>query len=156
MLRLVLFQWPNCHTFPGRRPADFLKTRAVRFSHLCPTPLLRNFYKLKAFPPTKVTKKQLHQESKCLKSRLLWAQMHDGDVSLQEQYLELPCALADESGIPNKGQKSNFTAFYSNRYGEQVVMCQFPLHWIPNAFIVEGMFVISPTLLRIHSTQGSC
>ena len=79
--------------------------------------------------------------------------MHDGDVPLQEQYLELPRALADESGIPNKGQKSNSTAFYNNRYGEQVIMSQFPLQWIPDAVILEGMFMINATPLRIHSDE---
>ena len=124
-------------------------------------PVKTKFHKLKTFATTKVTKKlvnQLHREknlvTKCLKSRLLWAQMHDGDVPLQEQYLELPRALADESGIPNKGQKSNSTAFYNNRYGEQVIMSQFPLQWIPDAVILEGMFMINATPLRIHSQMS--
>ena len=38
--------------------------------------------------------------------------MHDGDVPPQEQYLELPHALANESCSPNKGQKSDSTVFY--------------------------------------------
>ncbi len=94
--------------------------------------------------------------TKCLKSRLLLAQMHDDDMALQVQYLELPRALADESGIPNKGQKSNSTPFYSTRYGEQVVMCmyQFPVGWLPDAVIMDGMFMLNTTPLRIHSKMS--
>ena len=44
--------------------------------------------------------------TKCLKSRLLLAQTREVSVR-NEQYIEIPRAIADENGLPHKGQKSH-------------------------------------------------
>ena len=67
-----------------------------------------------------------------------------------EQFLEMPRALADHNGMPHKGQKSSSTAFFSTRYDE-ILLSSFPIGWFPDAVILEGMFMINTTPLRIHS-----
>ena len=116
-------------------------------------------HRLKTFATARVTKRlvnQLQKEkslvTKCLRSRLMWSQMHgkSGEAP-QQQFLELPRAIATESGIPNKGQKSNTTAFYLARYGEQAILNAFPSGWLPDIVILEGMFMINTVPLRIHT-----
>lgn len=76
---------------------------------------------MKTFSTTSrnVTKQQyarLQTEKKrvtqCLKKRLLYCQMTNTMTVPREQYLELPRAISDANGIPQKGQKSSITAFY--------------------------------------------
>ena len=92
--------------------------------------------------------------TKCLKSMVLWAQMHggSGDTSQQQQFLELPRAIATEGGIPTKGQKSHTTSFYLARYANQAIIGAFPLEWHPDVVVIEGMFMINSTPLKIHAT----
>ena len=73
-------------------------------------------HRLKTFSTAKVTKRQVNQlqkekilVAKCLRSRLLWSQMFSEsqtNEAPQQQFLELPRAIATEHGIPNKGQKA--------------------------------------------------
>ena len=116
-------------------------------------------HRLKTFATIKATKRlvsNLQKEknfvSKCLKSRLIWAQVHDtSDECPEQQYLELPRAITTENGIPNKGEKSNTTSFYTKRYGENAVLSVFPPGWYPDVVIIEGMFMINTIPLRIHT-----
>ena len=88
--------------------------------------------------------------TRCFKKRLLYSQMTK-DTFPHEQYLELPRAIADVNGIPQKGQKSLTTSFYFKKYGEEVIAPKFPPAWVPHSVILEGMFLINTTPLRIHS-----
>ena len=170
---------PLTNAFTGKTASpeqehDLLKFRTIGQEDF--DSFIKNFYigqpsvqptttthRLKVFnttvKPTKRLVNQLQREkntvTKCLRSRLLWAQTHGGgDDPLQEQYLELPRAIASECGVPNKAQKCNTTAFYATRYGDQVVMSHFPPGWIPDAVIIEGMFMINTAPLRIHSQMS--
>lgn len=93
---------------------------------------------------TKQRVQQLEKEkqlvSKCLKLRLLHAQTCVNNPQ-GEQYLELPRAIATETGIPNKGNKSLVTTFYRNRY-DNVFVNSLPAGWLPEIVILEGMFII--------------
>ena len=87
--------------------------------------------------------------TKCLKNRLLWANSNPNNELQLEQYLELPRAIADHNGLPNKGSKSTSTTFFEKRY--QGIVCKtFPQQWFPEVYIAEGMFMINSTPLRIH------
>ena len=116
-------------------------------------------HRLKTFATPRTTKRQVNNlqkektlVAKCLKNRLLWAQMHGGKgETTQEQYLELPRALADEDSTPTKGQKSNTINFYARRYGDKAIQPAFPSRWHPDLVVIEGMFMINTTPLRIHS-----
>ena len=41
--------------------------------------------------------------------------MNKIDNVTQKQYLELPRAIADANGMPQKGQKGSITSFYQNK-----------------------------------------
>ena len=85
-------------------------------------------HNLKTFSTAKVGRqvKQLQKEknlvTKCLKSRLLLAQTREVSVR-DEQYIEIPRAIADENGLPHKGQKSHATSFISRRYEHAILQC---------------------------------
>lgn len=115
-------------------------------------------HRLSTFSTAKPTKRQYNQLLKekslvtsCLKIRLLYCSNTNKKASL-EQYLEVPRALADHNGMPHKGQKSSTTAFFSSKYqGTNVILDAYPSGWKPDSVILEGMFMIDTTPLRIHS-----
>ena len=77
--------------------------------------------------------------TKCLKLRLLHAQTCSNTLHLPqgEQYLELPCGIATETGIPNK---SLVTSFYRNRYQDNVFIDTFPTGWLPDIYPRRDVF----------------
>ena len=91
--------------------------------------------------------------TQCLKKRILYCEFTKADKIPHEQYLELPRAIADANGIPQKGQKSTTTTFFQNKYREEVILSKFPPGWIPHCAILEGMFLINTTPLKIHSSM---
>lgn len=118
----------------------------VKHVYLCDSsvePVARQ-HRLKTFATTKITKrlvnnlqKEKNLVTKCLRSRLLWAQVHgETDESPEQHYLELPRAIATENGIPNKGSKANTTAFYIKRYEDKAILTRFPLGWRPDVVIL--------------------
>lgn len=52
----------------------------------------------------------------------------------------VPRALSDASGLPYKGTKSTSTTYLQRRYTHPSIII--PLGWIPDAVILEGMFLI--------------
>ena len=130
----------------GQEDVDmFVKYVYLNSSSVKPT---SHYTKLKTFSSKKLRKSSLAKltkektlVTKCLQNRLLWSRI-DPDTKPElghEQYLELPRAIADCNGIPNKGSKSNTTNFYQKRYND-VIITQFPHGWFPDVFISEGMF----------------
>ena len=115
------------------------------------------FHRLKTFSTvirvTKSAYKKLEKEKKfvteCLKRRLLCG----GKVGNDEQYLELPRSIADENGLPHKGMKCFSTKFYEKKYGSAAILSNFPENWLPRTVILEGMFIINSSPLRIHCTM---
>ena len=86
-----------------------------------------------------------------MKKRLLYCQTTNADTVPHEQYLELPRAISDSNGVPQKEQKSVSTSFYQNTYGDKVISNKFTAGWLPNTVILEGMFLINTTPLRTHT-----
>ena len=127
----------------GQEDVDmFVKYVYLNSSSVKPT---SHYTKLKTFSSKKLRKSSLAKltkektlVTKCLQNRLLWSRI-DPDTKPElghEQYLELPRAIADCNGIPNKGSKSNTT---KKRYND-VIITRFPHGWFPDVFISEGMF----------------
>ena len=126
----------------------YLKHRAIKTKR----------HNLRTFSQMKVIKKLLNQMHKekdmvatCLRKRLMWLQMTEEEMEgSNEQYLELPRAIADPSGKPHKGQKSNTTKSYESKFTDAVAT-SFPYGWLPDSVIMEGMFMINATPIRVHS-----
>ena len=105
--------------------------------------------KLHTFAKQKVTKQQLTNAERqkkivslCLRKRLL-AQNGLNQLPTQDQYLELPRAIADANGMPHKSEKRNARQFLHERY--EIMSPHFPTNWFPDVVILEGMFMIQST-----------
>ena len=84
------------------------------------TTVIARRQQLKTFSKPKVSKQKLKTSerdkkklSMCLKKRLEAATISQPS---SEQYLELPRALCDSNGMPNKGNKSTARDYLDNRY----------------------------------------
>ena len=61
-----------------------------------------------------------------------------------DQYIELPRAIADEDGFPQKSQKHKATEFYDKRYSKKVKeLITNEMKEIPQCAVLEGMFLIN-------------
>ena len=93
---------------------------------------------------------------KCLHKKLKWSKQTGRPIEkIAEQYVPIPLALADSSGIPIKGQKSNTTKSLKTRYKDatpQVFLNTMPGMWVAECVIVEGMFMLNTTPLGSHRT----
>ena len=85
--------------------------------------LISHQHRLKTFSDQKVTKSALknsEQDKKkvtmCLKKRLQAIADGQTEGTSSEQYPELPRAISDENGLPNKGNKSTARDFLEARY----------------------------------------
>ena len=89
---------------------------------------------------------------KCLRRAFAWnAKYGSSQQHVGQQYLELPRAISDPSGNPHKGQKSYTTKRLEKRY-KDLICNQLPGGWVPDAVVVEGMFMINTSPLSTHST----
>ena len=88
--------------------------------------------------PTPLNKRRETKEN-CLRKRLL-PQNGLNQLPTQDQYLELPRAIADANGMPHKSEKRNAREFIHERY--EIMSPHFPTNWFPNVVILEGMFMI--------------
>ena len=86
--------------------------------------------KLHTFAKQKVTKQQLTNVERqkkivslCLRKRLL-AQHRLNQLPTQDQYLELPRAIADANEMPHKAEKRNAREFLHERY--EILLPHFP------------------------------
>ena len=96
------------------------------------------------------------QAIKCLKQRLAWCnRTGQGYNTTSEQYSVYPRALCDETGNPQRGVKANWTDKLGKRYSSthpQVFHNNLPIGWVPEAVIIDGMFLIQCAPLRQTST----
>ena len=91
--------------------------------------------------------------NRCMRRKLAWnAKLGVVTHPSGEQYIELPRAICNPSGIPNKGQKSYATKWLENRY-KDLVANHLPVGWIPESVILEGMFMINVSPLGSHHTM---
>ena len=96
------------------------------------------------------------QMTKCLRQRLAWCnrtgQSYD---STTEQYSIHPRAICDETGGPQKGVKSKWAENLRTRYqsaDSPVILDCLPSGWVPEAVVIDGMFLIQCAPLRHTST----
>ena len=92
---------------------------------------------------------------KCLRQHLVWCQQNGKDYDCSnEQYSLLPRAIANEDGHPHKANKSHWTNKLQSRYqsAEPSVFVN-SLPWVPQAVIVDAMFIINTTPLRRTTTM---
>ena len=71
-----------------------------------------------------------------------------------EQYIELPRAIASTDGTPTKGAKSNTTNCIEKRYQKSLPPVILTAAWIPDAVIMEGMFLINIKPWIAHKNLG--
>ena len=57
----------------------------------------------------------------------------------RKQFLELPRALANEKGLPNKGTKSTGRDFFEARY-TAITTASLPAGWNPECVLFDAMF----------------
>ena len=89
--------------------------------------------------------KDLKLVQKCLHKKLKWSKKTQKPVDvIAEQYIPLPLAIADNDGMPIKGNKSFTTKASKSRYRDSpVVTSQLPPGWTPDCCIIEGMFMLN-------------
>lgn len=110
--------------------------------------------------PTKRQVSQLEKDrrivQKCLHKKVKWSKQTGCPVdTIAEQYMPIPLALADSSGTPLKGQKSNTTKALKTRYKDarpQVFLNNLPPGWNPDCCLLEGMFMLNTSPLGSHRT----
>ena len=91
--------------------------------------------------------------NRCMRRKLAWnAKLGVVTHPSGEQYIELPRAICNPHGIPNKGQKSYATKWLENRY-KGLVINNLPVGWIPESVVLEGMFMINVSPLASHHTM---
>jgi len=138
---------------------QYISTRLIQSANYTNTPLRHQ--KLLIMASTKNSKKRMtpkEQEAKqvikCLRCRLQWCNENrmSFDTS-EEQYSILPRALPNEDGCPHKFNKSSWTEKLQQRYelAEAKVITN-SLPWVPQAIIIDAMFLTNTKPLRRTST----
>jgi len=61
-------------------------------------------------------------------------------------------AICDPHGNPHKGQKSYMTKWLERWY-KNVTISKLAAGWVPNAVVLEGMFLVNTTPLDTHTTM---
>ena len=121
--------------------------------------------RLRTFTEKKANKQrvsQLERDRKlilsCMRKKMKWSNTTGKPIDTPgEQLLELPLALCDHMGHPNKGQKSYTTKALQKRYEATtppVFYNQLPPGWRTECCILEGMFLININPLGSQATFG--
>ena len=102
--------------------------------------------------------KERKLQIECWKKRVAYATSTGVHMdSAYEQCIELPRAIATPDGHPIKGTKSNTTKVLEKRYENttpQIILTALPAGWVPDATIIEGMFLINITPWSAHRNIG--
>ena len=139
---------------------QYITTRILHTSSAINAPLRRHRLltmssiskKRKRLTPKEQENKQI---IKCLQRHLVWCQQNRKDFDFSnEQYSLLPRAIADEDGHPHKANKSHWTNKLQSQYQsvEPPVFVN-SLPWVPQAVIIDAMFIINTTPLRRTTTM---
>ena len=140
---------------------QYISIRLLEVPSNTNAPLRRQ--KLLTMSSTKTKKKRMTSKEqadkltiKCLRRQLQWC--YDNGMAFdsgQEQYCVLPRALADENGHPYKSNKSQWTEKLHHRYQSaqpEVIVSSLP--WLPQAVIIDAMFIIHTKPLRRTTTMA--
>ncbi|CAC5377132.1 unnamed protein product [Mytilus coruscus] len=116
---------------------------------------------LKTFSISKVTVHRQKKEIKdqktvisCLRKKIAFSKLTNKPVSNLEQFIQLPRAICDAEGVPEKGQKSWATTVFKKLYPESF-LTNLPVFISAAkslAFIIDAMFIINTSPLSIHKT----
>ena len=94
----------------------------------------------------------------CRKKRVAYATSTGAQMdTAYKQCIELPRAIATPEGHPIKGAKANATKVLEKRYENattQIIRTALPVGWVPEATIIEGMFLINITPWSAHHNIG--
>ena len=160
----------------SEQSADLLAFRSIgsrEFLLKTATSILRNpsvqaparKHRLQTFTerqPNKQKVSQLERDRRlilsCMRKKMKWSNTTGKPIDTPgEQLLELPVALCDHMGQPNKGQNSYATKALQTCYKTTippVFYNQFPPEWMSQCCILEGMFLINTNPLGTHLTYG--
>ena len=90
---------------------------------------------------------------RCIRRAFAWnARVEVDQQKIGQQYLELPRAICDPIGNPNKRQKSYTTKWLEKRY-TSIVSNMLPNMWVAHVVVLEGMFIINTSPLSTHKNM---
>ena len=121
--------------------------------------------RLQTFTERTVTRQRLSQVERdrqlilsAMRKKMLFSKRTGTPIETPgEQLLELPMAICDHNGNPNKGQKSYTTRCLETRYNKSVpsvFSTELPSIWKQECCLIEGMFLIHTAPLGTHKTLG--
>jgi hypothetical protein len=139
---------------------NYIECFLLRVTDLALKPPPRRRRNLKTFALPKVSVHKQKKEIKdnktvieCLRKQIAFSKLTGKAVVHLDQFVTLPRAICDTSGIPEKGKKSNATKILKSWYGEAFIS---NLPHVPTEFtatILEGMFMINTSpLQQLHKT----
>ena len=111
---------------------------------------------LKTFSEPKVTVSKQKKEIKdnktvsCLRKKIAYSKFTNKPISDLDQFIQLPRAICDANGIPEKGQKSWATSVLKKLYPEVFIPKISPTPF-DTAFIIDGMFILNTIPLSVHN-----
>ncbi|CAG2204296.1 unnamed protein product [Mytilus edulis] len=142
--------------------ANYLKCFLFRTYETAGKPPSRKEEILKTFAPIKITihkqKKEIKDQNtviSCLRKKIAFSKHSGNAVKDLDQFLQLPRALCDAEGIPEKGQKATAANVFKNIYSDAFLL-QVPKAPVSSktTVIIDGMFIINTSPLASHQTFG--
>ncbi|VDH93405.1 Hypothetical predicted protein [Mytilus galloprovincialis] len=142
--------------------ANYLKCFLFRTYETAGKPPSRKRRNLKTFAPIKITihkqKKEIKDQNtviSCLRKEIAFSKHSGNAVKDLDQFLQLPRALCDAEGIPEKGQKATAANVFKNIYSDAFLL-QVPKAPVSSktTVIIDGMFIINTSPLASHQTFG--
>ena len=142
--------------------ANYLKCFLFRTYETAGKPPSRKRRNLKTFAPIKITihkqKKEIKDQNtviSCLRKKIAFSKHSGNAVKDLDQFLQLPRALCDAEGIPEKGQKATAANVFKNIYSDAFLL-QVPKAPVSSktTVIIDGMFIINTSPLASHQTFG--
>ena len=139
---------------------------STKYLHMPSTSVIKRKKRLSTFTITATQKKKvklIDQERKIsqryLKRQLAWiAEQGIDNIDIDSLFgpiSQVPRALVDGKGFPQKASKASTTGFYEKRYAKlPVILNSFPPLWVPHSVILEGMFMIQTTPLPTVSNMN--
>ncbi|CAC5421238.1 unnamed protein product [Mytilus coruscus] len=115
---------------------------------------------LKTFAPQKVSMHKQKKEIKdnqtvisCLRKKIAFSKHTQEPVTDLDQFISLPRAISDASGLPVKGTKSNALKVLKSTY-KDAFLTSLPVtdDAVQSTVILEGMFLINTIPLSSHRT----
>ncbi|CAC5360249.1 unnamed protein product [Mytilus coruscus] len=142
---------------------NYLKCFLFRTCETAGKPPPRKRRNLKTFAPIKITihkqkKKEIKDQNtviSCLRKKIAFSKHSGNAVKDLDQFLQLPRALCDAEGIPEKGQKATAANVFKNIYSDAFLL-QIPKAPVSSktTVIIDGMFIINTSPLASHQTFG--